>query len=234
MGAQAGPADQAQEDRRQRSSPRIPVAAKGGVRPLVAPHRCSGVAEPPQRLAEPEQRFGGLVVAQRGFEGLPGRDPAARLEALLTGTEGAGGDIARRGTIVRTRVLALVVRSGTGIVGRFRPDDEGAPMTTTHSEALGHEHLPDDGCETVEHEDHVDHFHSDERHREDKIHRDHPGGPHSADDGFERRCSTATMRTMSTTVTGTTSTLTTSTSTERALTAVGRPARARQGPTGSR
>jgi hypothetical protein len=58
-------------------------------------------------------------------------------------------------------------------------------MTTGHSEVLDHEHLPGDGHETVEHEDHIDHLHGGERHPEERIHSDHPGGPHAAGDGCE-------------------------------------------------
>ncbi len=58
-------------------------------------------------------------------------------------------------------------------------------MTTGHSEVHGREHLPGDGRETVEHEDHIDHLYGDERHAGEKIHVDHPGGPHAAGDGCE-------------------------------------------------
>jgi hypothetical protein len=57
-------------------------------------------------------------------------------------------------------------------------------MTTGHSEATDHEHLPGDGCEMVEHGDHVDHVHGDERHPEERLHLSHEG-VHTAGDGCE-------------------------------------------------
>lgn len=57
-------------------------------------------------------------------------------------------------------------------------------MTTGHTQARGHEHLPGDGCETVDHDDHRDHVHDGERHPEEKVHADHQGS-HSAGDGCE-------------------------------------------------
>ncbi|MEI8409679.1 MULTISPECIES: hypothetical protein [unclassified Kribbella] len=57
-------------------------------------------------------------------------------------------------------------------------------MSTTHTEATDHEHLPGDGCQTVEHEDHLDHLHGDERHPEAKIHTAHDM-THTPDDGCE-------------------------------------------------
>lgn len=41
---------------------------------------------------------------------------------------------------------------------------------STHTEPLDHEHLPDDGCETMLHGDHVDHVHDGEQHAETKAH----------------------------------------------------------------
>lgn len=58
-------------------------------------------------------------------------------------------------------------------------------MSETHSEPTDHEHLPDDGCKTVEHDGHVDHLHDGDQHREAEIHADH-GAPHVADDACEK------------------------------------------------
>ena len=55
---------------------------------------------------------------------------------------------------------------------------------TEHTVATDHEHLPGDGCETVEHGDHVDHIHDSERHPEQAIHAAHDG-THSDQDGCE-------------------------------------------------
>ncbi|MFI7066259.1 hypothetical protein ACIBL3_35050 [Kribbella sp. NPDC050124] len=55
---------------------------------------------------------------------------------------------------------------------------------TTHTEVADHEHLPGDGCETVDHEDHVDHVHGAERHPEAEVHAGHREA-HSAGDGCE-------------------------------------------------
>jgi len=57
-------------------------------------------------------------------------------------------------------------------------------MTTSHTEPVGHEHHPGDGCETVQHDDHVDHVHDDERHPEQALHAGHEGS-HSEGDGCE-------------------------------------------------
>jgi hypothetical protein len=57
-------------------------------------------------------------------------------------------------------------------------------MTTSHTEPVGHEHHPRDGCETVQHDDHVDHLHGDERHPEQALHAGHEGS-HSEGDGCE-------------------------------------------------
>jgi hypothetical protein len=62
--------------------------------------------------------------------------------------------------------------------------EKGTPMTAGHIEAKDHEHLPGDGCETVQHDDHLDHIHGDERHREEKLHVHHVG-THSPGDGCE-------------------------------------------------
>ncbi|MFC0625519.1 hypothetical protein [Kribbella deserti] len=55
---------------------------------------------------------------------------------------------------------------------------------TQHAEAVDHEHLPDDGCETVPHEDHVDHVHDGEHHPEARLHTGHDGA-HTEGDGCE-------------------------------------------------
>jgi hypothetical protein len=57
-------------------------------------------------------------------------------------------------------------------------------MTMGHTETTDHEHLAGDGCETVEHDDHLDHLHGDERHAEEATHVDHEG-THSDGDGCE-------------------------------------------------
>ena len=53
-----------------------------------------------------------------------------------------------------------------------------------HTIASDHEHVPDDGCETVEHGDHLDHVHGSERHAEQAVHTDH-GHVHAEGDGCE-------------------------------------------------
>jgi hypothetical protein len=47
---------------------------------------------------------------------------------------------------------------------------------TSHP-AIDHEHLAGDGCETVRHEDHVDHIHGDQQHAEQATHSGHTN-PH--------------------------------------------------------
>lgn len=53
-----------------------------------------------------------------------------------------------------------------------------------HIEPNDHEHLPADGCETVEHEGHIDHVHGDEHHPEANVHANHEG-THTEGDGCE-------------------------------------------------
>ena len=55
---------------------------------------------------------------------------------------------------------------------------------STHAEQLDHEHLPDDGCETVPHGDHVDHVHNGVQHPESNVHANH-GDEHTEGDGCE-------------------------------------------------
>ena len=55
---------------------------------------------------------------------------------------------------------------------------------TSHTEPIDHEHHTGDWCDTVQHEDHVDHVHGDERHPEEAVHAGH-GGTHSEGDGCE-------------------------------------------------
>lgn len=54
----------------------------------------------------------------------------------------------------------------------------------SHVEITDHEHLPQDGCQTVQHDDHVDHVHDGENHREVSVHANHEG-THTPDDGCE-------------------------------------------------
>lgn len=54
----------------------------------------------------------------------------------------------------------------------------------SHVEVTDHEHLPNDGCETVQHDGHVDHVHGDENHPETAVHADHEGA-HTEGDGCE-------------------------------------------------
>jgi hypothetical protein len=57
-------------------------------------------------------------------------------------------------------------------------------MTTSHAEPTDHEHHAGDGCEIVRHDDHVDHVHAGEHHREQAVHDGHSGA-HSAEDGCQ-------------------------------------------------
>ncbi|WP_409483937.1 hypothetical protein [Arsenicicoccus dermatophilus] len=43
----------------------------------------------------------------------------------------------------------------------------------THVDITDHEHCAGDGCQTVEHDGHVDHVHGDECHREAVLHDGH-------------------------------------------------------------
>jgi hypothetical protein len=53
-----------------------------------------------------------------------------------------------------------------------------------HTTVTDHEHLAGDGCETVEHGDHLDHVHGAERHPEQAVHAGHEGR-HADGDGCE-------------------------------------------------
>ena len=53
-----------------------------------------------------------------------------------------------------------------------------------HTEKLDHEHLPDDGCATVQHGDHLDHIHDGEQHEESNVHSQHDG-VHTDGDGCD-------------------------------------------------
>jgi hypothetical protein len=55
---------------------------------------------------------------------------------------------------------------------------------TSHTEPTDHEHHPGDGCETVQHDDHIDHVHGDERHPEQAVHAGH-AGTHAEGDGCQ-------------------------------------------------
>jgi hypothetical protein len=55
---------------------------------------------------------------------------------------------------------------------------------TEHTVVSDHEHLASDGCQTVEHGDHLDHVHGTERHPEQAVHPDHEG-QHTDGDGCE-------------------------------------------------
>ena len=55
-------------------------------------------------------------------------------------------------------------------------------MTASHTEPTDHEHHVGDGCEIVQHDDHVDHLHGGENHREQAVHAGH-SGVHSDGDG---------------------------------------------------
>ncbi|HEY0470864.1 MAG TPA: hypothetical protein VGD34_04345, partial [Kribbella sp.] len=58
-------------------------------------------------------------------------------------------------------------------------------LVTTHTEKLDHEHLPGDGCSTVQHGDHNDHVHGGEQHEESKLHSEHDGS-HTDGDGCDK------------------------------------------------
>jgi hypothetical protein len=55
---------------------------------------------------------------------------------------------------------------------------------TDHTVITDHEHLAGDGCETVQHGDHVDHVHGAENHPEQAVHTPHDQ-PHTDNDGCE-------------------------------------------------
>lgn len=54
----------------------------------------------------------------------------------------------------------------------------------SHTESIDHEHHPGDGCQTVQHDDHVDHIHGDEHHPEEAVHAGHAGA-HTEGDGCQ-------------------------------------------------
>ena len=55
---------------------------------------------------------------------------------------------------------------------------------TQHTDVMDDEHLAGDGCQTVQHDDHLDHVHGEERHPEVSVHADHEG-EHTEGDGCE-------------------------------------------------
>jgi hypothetical protein len=83
----------------------------------------------------------------------------------------------------------------------------------SHTVPIDHEHHPGDGCQTVQHDDHVDHVHGEKYHPQEAVHVGHAGA-HTEGDGCQT-VAMAIMWTTSMTATATSSLAITFTGTDR-------------------